>query len=285
MSKKKKFKIIIIILITISLIYYYNKEDYSKLLRVIFLNVGQGDGILIKSPQGKNIIIDGGPNANFINQIGKNHSYKNHKIDILVLTHAHADHYTGLIEVLKRYKINLILWSGVDASNPDYLYFKNLTGTFNTKIAILGQEYLIEPNLKIKIIYPNHFLKAKEIEDLNDTSVSIILSYKDVHFWLAGDLTCKGETEIIKQNLNIKAEVYKASHHGSRWSNCNPILNLLKPKLAIIQSGIDNKFKHPHSETLKRLSEKNIEILRNDQLANILISTDGKNIWKTTNYK
>jgi len=276
LTRKKLSLLIILLIITI---FYYKFEDQSKLLRVCFINVGQGDSILIKSPNGKNILIDGGPDAALIHQLGNMHSYKNHQIDILVLTHAHTDHYIGLIEVVKRYNIKLILWSGVDAFNSDYSYFKNLIKNLNLKIALLGQEYLIEPNLKIKILYPTHQLKGEEAQDLNNTSVSLILSYQNINFWLAGDLTCEGEAEILKQNLNLQSEIYKASHHGSRWSNCEPILDKIKPDLAIIQSGIDNSFNHPHPETLQRLEERGISILRNDQLDNIWIYSDGEKYW------
>ena len=109
--------------------------------------------------------------------------------------------------------------------------------------------------------------------------VYAILSYKNINFFLAGDLTCEGETEIIKQNLNLQAEIYKASHHGSRWSNCAYILDKINPEMAIIQSRIDNTFGHPHQETLDRLNNRNIEILRNDELGDIWIYSDGLKFW------
>jgi len=276
MFKKNKTSIIII-LIAIA-IFYYHFENQSNFLRVCFLNVGQGDAILIKSPQGKNILIDGGPDANLIHQLGNKHSYQNHQIDILVLTHAHADHYIGLIEIVKRYDIKLILYSGIDAHNSSYLYFQELIENLDTKVALLGQEYLIEKGLKIQIIYPTHQF-SEEVEDINNTSVSLILSYGEIDFWLAGDLTCEGEEEILKHNLDITAEIYKASHHGSRWSNCDGILDKLKPELAIIQSGIDNQHKHPHPETLERLEQRSIEILRNDELGDIWVYSNGVEYW------
>ncbi|MCD4705370.1 MBL fold metallo-hydrolase [bacterium] len=278
MFKNKKTKILISILIIVLLSFYYIYEDSSNFLRVCFFDVGQGDSILIKSPKGKNILIDGGPSADLIQKLGNKHSYQNHQIDILILTHAHADHYFGLIEVIKRYNIKLVLWSGIDAHNSSYLHFKKLIENLNTKIAILGQEYLIEKNLKIKILYPLHYLEEGDT-DLNNTSISLILSHQNIDFFLAGDLTCEGEEEIIKQNINIKSEIFKANHHGSRWSNCNYFLDKVKPELAIIQSGIDNSFGHPHQETLDRLEERNIEILRNDELGNIWIYSDGGKYW------
>jgi len=157
--------------------------------------------------------------------------------------------------------------------------FKNLISGLPTKIAILGQEYLLGPDLKIKIFYPTHCLTEEEATDLNNTSVSLILSYKQIDFWLAGDLTCEGEEKIVQQNLNLQAEIYKASHHGSRWSNCAYILDKINPEIAIIQSGIDNSFGHPHQETLNRLEERNIQILRNDQMGNIWIYSNGEKYW------
>lgn len=279
--QNKKIKIIIFIVLLIILYAYYFYEDNSKLLKVCFIDIGQGDSILIKSPKGKNILIDGGPNSDLIQKLGTKHSYKNHKIHLLILTHAHADHYFGLIEILKRYQIDLILWCGIDSKAYDYLYFKNLLKEkkFNTKIAILGQEYSIEDNLKIKIIYPTHYLKQGEIEDLNDTSVSIRLSYKNIDFILAGDLTCIGEKEIINQNIYIESEIFKANHHGSQWSSCDYFIDRVKPEIVIIQSGIGNKFGHPHQETLDRFNARNMKILRNDELGDIWIYSDGKKYW------
>lgn len=276
MFKKNKIKIVILLLLIA--FFYYQWEDKSSFLRVGFLDVGQGDAILIKAPSGQNILIDGGPSANLIHQLGNNHSYQDHQIDILILTHAHADHFYGLVEVVKRYNIQLILWSGIESHWSEYQYFQELTKKLNLKIAQLGQEYLIENNLKIKIVYPTHTLK-EEAEDMNNTSVSLILNYGEIDFWLAGDLTCEGEEEILKQNLNMETEIYKASHHGSRWSNCDDILDKLKPELAIIQSGLDNQHKHPHLETLERLEKRSIEILRNDELGDIWIESDGEGYW------
>jgi competence protein ComEC len=277
MFSRKKISILIVLIIIA--IFYYHYEDQSPYLRVGFLDVGQGDAVLIKTPKGKNILIDGGPSANFIHQLGREHSYQNHHIDILILTHAHADHFYGLIEVVKRYNIQMIFWCGVGSDWSEYKYFQNLIEKLNSKIALLGQEYLIEPNLKIKILYPTHILTKEEAKDVNNTSVSLILSYKQIDFWLAGDLTCEGEDEILKQNLNLKSEIYKVSHHGSRWSNCDPILDKVKPELAIIQSGLDNQHKHPHLETLERLEQRSIPILRNDELGDIWIYSDGEKCW------
>jgi len=277
MSKRKKISIITILIIIA--LCYYKFEDQSNLLRVCFLDVGQGDAVLIKSPQGKNILIDGGPDANLIHQLGNKHSYQNHQIDILVLTHAHADHFYGLVEIVKRYDIKLVLWSGVESQWSEYQYFQNIADKLDTKVALLGQEYLIEDDLKIRVVYPTHILKEEEAEDINNTSVSLILSYGEIDFWLAGDLTCEGEEEIIRQGLNTETEIYKASHHGSRWSNCDDILDKLKPELAIIQSGLDNQHKHPHLETLERLEERSIKILSNDELGDIWIESDGEKYW------
>ncbi|HNV96729.1 MAG TPA: MBL fold metallo-hydrolase [bacterium] len=275
-------KIIFIIIIVLILGFYYTYEKNDKLLNIIFIDVGQGDAILIKTQTGKNILIDGGPDSDLPEKINKFIAYRNNKIDLIIITHPHKDHYYGLIPIIKKYKTQKIIYSGIDVNLSDYNYMKKIINDYNLEITKpkLGDRYEIDENLYLSIIY---MPKTKTVENLNDASVSIKLTYKNFDAIFNGDASCEIENIILKDNTNLKSEIFKASHHGSKYSNCDNLLNTIKPEITIIQSGSDNKFGHPHKEALDRIIKNGSKILRNDELGNIIIKSDGENYY--TEYK
>jgi len=272
MTKKIIFAIIIILIL--SFYYFYEKND--KLLNLVFIDVGQGDAILIKSANGKNILIDGGPDSDLVEKISKFIAYRNNKIDLIIITHPHRDHYYGLISVIKKYKTQKIIYSGIDINLADYNYMKKIINDYNLELIKpkLGDEYKIDEDLYFQITY---MPKTKTVENLNDASVSIKLTYKNFHAIFNGDSSCEIENIILKDNTNLKSKIFKASHHGSKYSNCDNLLNAIKPEITIIQSGVDNKFDHPHQEAVDRIKKSGSKILRNDELGNIIIKSNGEN--------
>lgn len=272
-------KIIFIIVTILILSFYYLYEKNDRLLNIIFLDVGQGDAILIKSPSGKNILIDGGPDSNLTEKISKYMAYRNNKIDMIIITHPHRDHYYGLISVIKKYKPEKIIYSGIDVHLSDYSYMKNIIDDNNLQLIKpkIGDKYEIDENLYFQITY---MPKTSTVENLNDASVSIKLTYVnfDVIFngWHA---SCEIENIILKNNTNLKSEIFKASHHASKYSNCDNLLSAMKPELTIIQSGALNRFGHPHQEAMDRILKSGSQILRNDELGDIIIKSDANNYY------
>ncbi len=263
-------------IIIIAMVFYYFYEKKDNLLNLVFFDVGQGDAILIKTPNEKNILIDGGPDSDYVEKLGNYLAYRANKIDLVIITHAHRDHYLGLIEIIKKYKPKNIIYSGVDANFTDYLYMKKIIENLNINLIIpkISQKYEIENDLDFEIIYmPN----TKTVENLNDSSISIKLNYKNFNAVLTGDASCEIEKQILKNKNNLQAEIFKAGHHGSKYSNCDNILKAIKPEITIIQLGIDNKFGHPHQDALNRILKINSKILRNDQSGDIIIKSDGIN--------
>ncbi len=279
MQKRKTFKIIFIIIIISFLIPYYFFEYKNNLLEIHFIDVGQGDGILIKTPNDETIIIDGGPYDDFSKKISAKLPYRKRNIDLLVITHAHQDHYLGLINVLENYRVDNIIYSGYDADFSDYVYLMSLIKEKNINLitAQHGKTISLDENIILKTLYP--ISQKNEEKDINNTSVVLKLSYKSFDAIFTGDLTCIGETEILKHETNLESEILKVGHHGSKGSSCNPFVEKVKPETAIIQVGLDNKFGHPNKETVTRINKFTQNIIRTDELGNILILSNGNEYW------
>lgn len=279
MQKRKIIKIILIIVTISFLIPYYFLEGKNDLLEIHFIDVGQGDGILIKTPNDKVLIIDGGPYDDFNKKVSSKLPYRKRNIDLLVITHAHQDHYLGLINVLENYRVDNIIYSGYDADFSDYVYLMSLIKEKNINLitAQYGKIISLDKDINLKILYP--ISQKVEEKDINNTSVVIKLEFKNFDAIFTGDLTCAGEAEILKYETNLEAEILKVGHHGSKGSSCNPFLESTKPELVVIQVGLDNKFNHPHKDAVSRLNKFTNKILRTDELGTILILSNGNEYW------
>jgi len=255
--------------------YFFPAE---KELKVNFLDVGQGDSILIRAPGGQNILIDGGPDKKVLQGLGENLGWFDRKIDLMILTHPHDDHVSGLNEVIKRYDVEQIVYTGVLHSAPGFLEWLRLVkdDKIPTKIAYKGFKIDLENGASMEVLSPEENMLGKEAKNLNNTSLVIKLRYKDKSFLFVGD----AEEEIEKRLLeeNIKADVLKIGHHGSDTGSTEEFLKKVGPEIAVISVGKDNRFGHPHNRVLKRLEKLNIKVLRTDSGGNIRIVSDGQAI-------
>ena len=199
-------------------------------------------------------------------------------LDLVILTHPHADHVNGLVEVLTRYKVEEILYTGVNYNNQAYYELKEIIQEKNIKVtfAIAGQDYEFDNNIKLEILYPFKSLQDVEVKEVNNSSIVTLLDYNETEFLLTGDLEKEGELELIKKYQDLSTEVLKAGHHGSKSSSSLELLRAVSPEYVVIQSGKDNSFNHPHEITLNRLQNLEIDVLRNDSLGNIEFTTNGE---------
>lgn len=273
---------------------YYIWQQYQQQhnLEVVFLNVGQGDSILIKTPAGQNILVDGGPDSTVLAKLGHYLPFYNHQIDLMVLTHPHADHVSGLVEVLKRYKVKQILGTGVGHTSPEYLQWLKLIKEKKIKfIQAAGPRQIVfedsnqqTPKVIFDLLYPQINISNNQFADLNDSSIVSKLTFGQNSFLLMGDMSIAGEQELLASNIDLKSDVLKVGHHGSKYSSLPEFLAKVKPKFGIIQSGVGNKFGHPHWRTLRNLQKTSIQILRNDQLGDIDFKSDSKTISWTNHH-
>jgi competence protein ComEC len=253
-------------------------------LHVSFLDVGQGDAILIQTPNGQDILIDGGPDPQKINlELSKKLPFWDRTIDLVVSTQPQADHITGLVEVLQRYKVKQVLEPGVSYNSSIYQEWCNLVEEKHIKRdkAQAGQEIDLGNGTKLEVLNPPDSLWEGTSDDVDNNGVVLRLSWGQVSFLFTADIREEAEFELISQRANLKSTVLKVSHHGSETSTTSQFLAAVDPEVAVISVGKDNPFGHPSPEVLERLigrlSEGNV--YRTDEDGTIELTTDGEKLW------
>lgn len=252
----------------------------AEKLEVDFLDVGQGDAILIKSPYGQNILIDGGPDGSVIKRLSENMPFWDRRIDLMILTHPHDDHVGGLIEAIKRYRVKKILYTGVLHTGPAYLDWLKLVKERKIPAVFASRAQIIKlgPDCRFEILHPAENLAMKGVENLNNSSVVIKLIYKKTSFLFAADMEADAEKELLAGGYDLRADAFKAGHHGSDNSSGEEFLEKVSPRLAIIQVGKNNNFGHPSYRVLRRLEKIGAAIFRTDIDGTIRIISDGEKV-------
>ncbi len=251
-----------------------------KNLEVDFLDVGQGDAILIKSPSDHNILIDGGPDSSVIDELDENLKWWDRTIDLMILTHPHDDHVTGLIDVVKRYKVKKIIYTGINHTGPNCLEWLKVVKEKNVPVVIIDhkQKIVLNKNVYIDILYPCESFLGKNVENLNNTSIVAKLVHKSNSFLFMGDAEREVEEFLVKEGYNLRGKVLKVGHHGSDTSSTKDFLKKVNPEFVIIQVGSDNHFGHPDIRVLKRLERLGAKIFRNNKDGTVRLFSDGYNI-------
>ena len=234
-------------------------------LHVYVLNIGQGDSILVRLSTGENILIDGGPDEAVLRELADVLPLYERKIDVVILTHPHADHMNGLLDVLQHYEVSSVLVTGVYYHSSAYDEFIDQVVREKTAVyfARADTDYRLG-TVALDMVYPLKLLQGDRYENINNSSISFRLLSRDGIFYFSGDLEKEGEEELLKSGQDLRADIFKAGHHGSRTSSSEALLDAIQPKIALISCGINNTFKHPHPETLKHLAERGIQFFRTD---------------------
>ena len=288
---QKKFKILLLILILIIVLGFVflfclknSLADSEKILEVDFLDIGQGDSILIKTTNDQNILIDGGSDRTVIKRLSEELRWWDKTIDLMILTHPHDDHVGGLNDVISHYKVKKILYTGVVHNAPAYINWLNLIKDNNIPLIIIShlQTINLSEDCKLEIIYPFNDLSGKEVDNLNNSSIIAKLVYKNTSFLFTGDAEIEQEQELLKSNIDLSADVLKVCHHGANTSSPEDFLKAVNPKIAVIQVGKDNKFNHPSRRVIKRMERMGIEIFRNDLEGTVRLFSDGDSIYCTS---
>lgn len=258
---------------------------FSKPLSVHFINVGQGDSILIQTPQKKNILIDGGgtPFTNF--DVGKHivipylRRLGIDRIDLLVLTHPDLDHLEGLVTVLKEMKVNMVVDSGVENREIVYQEFLSLVKR-DALIAYhkvrAGDLIALEPDLEILVFNPPNLSTYSEGSNSNNHSIVLKLLYKTASFLFTGDIEESAEINLLSWKNQLRSDILKVAHHGSITSSSESFLSSVQPQAAVISVGLNN-FNHPHPNVVKRLKEQCQEVFRTDLNGTVHITSNGQN--------
>jgi competence protein ComEC len=287
---KQKLFLIIIFLLTLSNLFIW-KEVFSLdgNLKVIFFDVGQGDSIFIETPQGHQILIDGGPSGKLVlEKLSHQIPFWDKTIDLVVLTHPDYDHLAGLNYVLQRYEVENILWTGILKGTGTFGKWQKVLAGEKANIIIAKRGQIIKAgNVLFCVFYPFENLAGEFFNDTsNDTSVVLKLVFGKSTFLFTGDISKKTEKKLIEANsadysfcqrFGIEAKVLKIAHHGSKSSTSREFLEEISPKFAVISVSKKNPYNHPHPEVLQRLKDFGIKVLRTDKLGDIKIYSDGNN--------
>ncbi len=253
-------------------------------LHVSFLDVGQGDAILIQTPDHQNILIDGGPDPQKISlEISKRLPFWDRTIDLMISTQPQADHITGLVEVLQRYKVKQVLEPGVPYDSSVYNEWLKLVeeGQIKHNIARAGQEIDLGKGIKIEVLNPPAKLFQGTSHDIDNNGVVIKLTWGEVSFLFTADIREEAEFELIRQRANLESTVLKVAHHGSKTSTSPQFLAVVNPEIAVISVGADNLFGHPSPEVVERSEERlgGDKVYRTDTDGTIEFITDGEKLW------
>jgi competence protein ComEC len=273
----KYASLIFFVLLALLLNYFAIDSDNNE-ARIVFFNIGQGDAILIITPENEKILIDGGPGNYLINEIGRHLPFYDKYIDVMILTHAHDDHVSGLNEILNRYEVGLILYPGdIDYKAESYLKWKELIDQRDLTLqsTIMGDIYNFSSST-LEILHPFDGYEGQKVDDVNDTSVVARYCYIEICVMLTGDIGENIEDELLASGQDLSSDILKLAHHGSHYSNTKNWFTAVDAGVVVIQSGIDNQFNHPHLRIIKRLQRLQIPIYRNDLLGEIVVVTDGQ---------
>ena len=257
-------------------------------LHVSILNVGQGDAILIQ--QGNlQVLVDGGPNPQAIAlELGKQMPFWDRTIELVVLTHPSADHVTGLVEVLNRYKVKQVLQPNLDFESDIYDEWLRLVEEKDIKctIAQAGQQIDLGKGVVIKVLNPQIPHLTGTESDIDNNGVVLHISMGEVSFLLTADIMWEAEFELIACRASLTSTVLKVAHHGSDTSTGEEFLAVVNPQLAVISVGADNRFGHPTPEVMERLEDRigseKIYLTydaRTDEHHTIEFITDGERLW------
>lgn len=286
---KKKLSIIAILLSFFSLFTLgcgQQKESVGQTegeMKVHYINVGQGDSILIQVND-KNMLIDAGPGKSKDMLINYLDSLNLKKIDYVIATHPHEDHIGNLDDVINKYEIGEFYAPKVTHTTKAYENMIKALKKKNLKINVIKEgtsSIDLGVGTKVSVFSPikNEYKKGSE-QDFNNYSPIMKVEFGETSFLFTGDAENEVEDEVLKKGYDVSADVLKFGHHGSSTSTSEAFLKAVNPSIGVIQLAKDNKYGHPHKETLDLIKKYKITTYRNDKDGDIVLISDGKTIKK-----
>jgi beta-lactamase superfamily II metal-dependent hydrolase len=273
---------VIIVLATLTVLDFltfwqiFSSESLEKDLKLYFLDIGQGDSELVILPGGVKMLIDGGPpNGKVLENLANILSPLDRYIDLVMISHPQLDHFGGLIDVLKRYKIGAVLTNGREGTTRAFQDLEKVIEEHKIKTIILAsQDKIHYQGSSFNMLSPTpELLKSKEI---NETSLVLELESNNSKTLFTGDIGKSTEEGLLK-SYNADIDILKVAHHGSKFSSTADFLNAMRPEVAVIGVG-KNSYGHPTKEALSRLSDSGAKIFRTDQDGTVKLVIDGKSI-------
>jgi competence protein ComEC len=247
----------------------------AGLLRVHFIDVGQGDAELIVSPEGKLALIDGGEAGSgvlpYLRSLGVS------KLDLVVATHPHADHIGGLVQVLKAFPVTEVVTNGQPTTTLTYEHFLDaIAGAKAEYVEVRRGDTIPFGGLTFQVLSPQSVTGP----DLNNNSIVLRLVYGASSFLFTGDADQAAEASILSMGLPVQADILKVGHHGSRTASSPIFLRAVKPEIAVYSAGIGNTYGHPHPETLAALVAAGAQVYGTDVNGTVVVTADNAGGYK-----
>lgn len=237
-------------------------------LHIVFCDVGQGDGAYIRFPDGRDMVVDGGPNDKILGCLGKYMPFWDREIDIVLMTHPQKDHMQGLIAIFDRYDVGYFIRSDVSNNMEGYQKIIEKSKNVPQKFVTRGEKITVGEVL-LTVLAPENV----DVQNINEASVVFWMRYGSFDALFTGDATLN--QPFPYQALDL-VEVLKVPHHGSKTGMTAGFLDWLKPQLAVISVG-NNTYSHPAPEILQMLADHQARVLRTDQKGDVEVITGGKN--------
>ncbi|MEX0786985.1 MAG: DNA internalization-related competence protein ComEC/Rec2 [Dehalococcoidia bacterium] len=256
-------------------------DDTGGRLTVSVLDVGQGDAILVETPDGRHVLVDGGADGlRLAEELGAELPFWERTLDLVALTHPQEDHMAGLVEALARYDVGRVLATSRENASATYLVWRDQIQRQGIPFeeARAGQQIDLGDGVMLRVLGPGE--SQLEAENVNDASLVLRLEWRDASFLLTGDIEASGEQALLRSGFDLGATVLKVPHHGSRTSSSTSFLSAVRPAIAVVSVGEDNPFGHPSPAVLDRLD--GTLVLRTDEHGTVRLSTNGEKLWVET---
>ena len=261
----------LLVLLLLNLVVWTKVSDLSRAtpLEVTFLDVGQGDAMLIEIDGVYQILIDGGPGRTVLRKLSQELSFGDRDVDLILITHSDRDHLEGALHVLDNYKVEHVVYNRPEEDTK-------LSGEWSRRLneqdidVVMGVrgDRIIVGGATIEVLYPTR----DRTDGGNKNSIVTKLSYKDVSLLFTGDIRVEEEEELE----GVDSDVLKVAHHGSKTSTSQFFLASVSPEIAVIGVGESNTYGHPHSDVLSRLHEIGASVFRTDEDGDVKILSDGR---------
>lgn len=250
---------------------------------VYVFDVGQGDAIFIEAENGNQVLIDGGPGDAVLAQLGRVVPFYDRSIDVVVLSHPHADHLSGLIEVLKRYRVGMVLEARAAYESGEYAEWERLLKEQNVRVVLAhaGERVKLSHDMTLDILSPLADMSGEKLSNIHMAMVTARLAVGSSTMLFMGDAERILEEQIVLAGAPIDADILKVGHHGSKTSSSDKFLAAVSPEIAVISVGTKNRYGHPHADVLERLDRRGLDVYRTDRdgTVEVTISAQGAHVF------
>jgi len=249
------------------------------LFKVHFLNVGQGDAILIQTPDGHEALVDGGKTRGVLRELASQQAWHDRTIELVIATHADEDHVGGLVDVLEYYAVDMVLQTQAAGESPGAVAFAQAVQAEGAVVtyARAGQVIQLGASTTIEVLSPTI---ATDNWRTNAASVIVKVTYGDTAVLLSGDAPASIEDYLVNVHGDeLQSDILKLGHHGSKTSTSNSFLDKVQPDFAVVSASIDNQYGHPHSDVISRVFARGIRTFHTGTDGTVSFYSDGGRVW------